>query len=102
MHKESETWQNCDSKPPGAGLMMCGSIPGYSRDKYEPSTAPPGHQHPARTQHRHHPDHLLIFPLRRIEKSGAGVPEGQNQGLVLALQKMKSVGRITIPGTFGE
>jgi hypothetical protein len=28
--------------------------------------------------------------------------KGQNQGLVLALQKMKAVGRITIPGTLGN
>jgi hypothetical protein len=84
------------------GLMMIGSIPGFSRDKYESIDCTAWG---TSTQLGHNIGiTLTIYEFSTPEDREVLVQafqKGQNQGLVLALQKMKAVGRIAIPGTLG-
>jgi len=84
------------------GLMMIGSMPGYSRDKYESIDCTAWG---TSTQLGHNIGiTLTIYEFSTPEDREVLVQafqKGQNQGLVLALQKMKAVGRIAIPGTLG-
>jgi len=84
------------------GLMMIGSIPGYSRDKYETIDATAWG---TSTQlGRNVGVKLIIYEWSTPEDRQILVDafqKGQNQGLVNALEKMRAVGRIQIPGTLG-
>jgi len=84
------------------GLLMIGSIPGFSRDKNETIDAT---AYGTSTQlGRNVGVTLIIYEFSTPEDRQILVDafqKGQNQGLVNALQKMKAVGRIQIPGTLG-
>lgn len=84
------------------GLMTIGSIPGFSRDKYETIDCTAWG---TSTQLGHNIGiTLTIYEFSTPEDREVLVQafqKGQNQGLVLALQKMRAVGRIAIPGTLG-
>jgi len=84
------------------GLMMIGSIPGFARDKYETIDAT---AYGTSTQlGRNVGVTVIIYEFSTPEDRQVLVEafqKGQNQGLVNALQKMKAVGRIQIPGTLG-
>ncbi len=84
------------------GLMMIGSTPGFSRDKYETIDCTAWG---TSTQLGHNIGiTLTIYEFSTPEDREVLVQafqKGQNQGLVLALQKMRAVGRIAIPGTLG-
>ncbi len=84
------------------GLMVIGSIPGYSRDKYETIDATAWG---TSTQlGRNIGITLIIYewstPADR-ELLVDAFQKGQNQGLVNTLEKMKAVGRVAITGTLG-
>ena len=83
-------------------LMMIGSISGFSRDKYESIDCTAWG---TSTQLGHNIGiTLTIYEFSTPEDREVLVQafqKGQNQGLVLALQKMRAVGRIAIPGTLG-
>lgn len=83
-------------------LMTAGSISGFARDKYETidatayGTSTQLGQNIAVT--------IIIYEFSTPEDRQILVDafqKGQNQGLVNALQKMKAVGHIKIPGTIG-
>jgi hypothetical protein len=82
--------------------MVVGSIPSYSRDKYETIDATAWG---TSTQlGRNVGVTLIIYEWSTPEDREILVQafqKGQNQGLVNALEKMKAVGRIQIPGTLG-
>ncbi len=103
MHKKAKLGRIAIPSLLVLGLMMCGSIPGYSRDKYETIDCTAWG---TSTQLGHNIGiTLIIYDFSTPEDREVLVQafqKGQNQGLVLALQKMKSVGRITIPGTLGN
>ena len=84
------------------GMMMTGSIPGFTRDKNETIDAT---AYGTSTQlGRNIGVTLIIYEFSTPEDRQILVEayqKGQNQGLVNALQKMKAVGRIQIPGTLG-
>jgi len=84
------------------GMMMIGSIPGFTRDKNETIDAT---AYGTSTQlGRNVGVTLIIYEFSTPEDRQILVEayqKGQNQGLVNALQKMKAVGRIQIPGTLG-
>jgi hypothetical protein len=85
------------------GLMLCGSISGFSRDRNETIDATAfgtGTQLGANIgvtlniyEYSTPADRQIL--IQAYEK-------GQNQGLVNALQKMKSVGHVEITGTLGN
>ncbi len=84
------------------GLMVIGSIPSYSRDKYETIDATAWG---TSTQlGRNIGITLIIYewstPADR-ELLVDAFQKGQNQGLVNTLEKMKAVGRVAITGTLG-
>ena len=84
------------------GLMVMGSIPGYSRDKYETIDATAWG---TSTQlGRNIGVTLIIYewstPADR-ELLVDAFQKGQNQGLVNTLEKMKAVGHVAITGTLG-
>jgi hypothetical protein len=84
------------------GLITMGSISGFARDKYETIDAT---AYGTSTQlGRNVGVTLIIYEWSTPEDRQILVDafqKGQNQGLVNALQKMKAVGRIQIPGTLG-
>jgi hypothetical protein len=84
------------------GMMMIGSIPGFTRDKNETIDAT---AYGTSTQlGRNIGVTLIIYEFSTPEDRQILVEafqKGQNQGLVNALEKMKAVGRIQIPGTLG-
>ena len=85
-----------------AGLVMIGNTPGLAREKYETIDATAygtSTQLGANTGVT-----LIIYEFSTPEDRQILVEafqKGQNQGLVNALEKMKAVGRIQIPGTLG-
>jgi hypothetical protein len=85
-----------------AGLVIVGSIYGLARDKNETIDAT---AYGTSTQlGRNIGVTLIIYEWSTPEDRQVLVEafqKGQNQGLVNALQKMKAVGRINIPGTLG-
>jgi hypothetical protein len=99
MSMPSKTW-----KLALAGLLLVGliSVPGFARDKYETIDAT---AFGTSTQlGRNIGVTLIIYEFSTPEDRQVLVDafqKGQNQGLVNALQKMKAVGRIQIPGTLG-
>ncbi len=84
------------------GLMVMGSIPGYSRDKYETIDATAWG---TSTQlGRNIGITLIIYEWSTPQDRELLVDafqKGQNQGLVNTLEKMKAVGHIAITGTLG-
>jgi hypothetical protein len=84
------------------GLMMIGSVPGYSRDKYETISAGAfgtGTQVGSLITVT-----LVIYEFSSPEDRQALVDafhKGQNQGLVNALSKMKPAGHISVTGAMG-
>jgi hypothetical protein len=84
------------------GLIMIGSIPGYSRDKYETISAGAfgtGTQVGSLITVT-----LVIYEFSSPEDRQALVDafhKGQNQGLVNALSKMKPAGHISVTGAMG-
>jgi len=86
-----------------AGILMIGTLPGIAREKYETidatafGTGTQMGQNIGVT--------LMIYefstPADRAILAAA-FQKGQNQGLVNALQKMRSVGRVEITGTLGN
>jgi hypothetical protein len=85
-----------------AGIVMAGSLSGFARDKNETIDAT---AYGTSTQlGRNIGVTLIIYEWSTPEDRQVLVEafqKGQNQGLVNALQKMKAVGRINIPGTLG-
>ena len=84
------------------GLMLVGSIPGYSRDKNEVIDATAWGT--STQMGRNFNITLIIYEYSTAEDRDILVEafqKGQNQGLVNALEKMKAVGRIKITGTLG-
>ena len=83
-------------------LVAMISLPGFARDKYETIDAT---AYGTSTQMgRNVGITLIIYDFSTPEDRQILVDafqKGQNQGLVNALQKMKAVGRIQIPGTLG-
>jgi hypothetical protein len=83
-------------------LLMAAGISGFARDKYETIDAT---AYGTSTQMGHNVGvTLIIYEYSTPEDRQILVDafqKGQNQGLVNALQKMKAVGRIQIPGTLG-
>jgi hypothetical protein len=84
------------------GLVMVESISGFARDKNETIDAT---AYGTSTQlGRNIGVTLIIYEWSTPEDRQVLVEafqKGQNQGLVNALQKMKAVGRINVPGTLG-
>ena len=85
-----------------ASLVLIGSVHGFARDKNETIDAT---AYGTSTQlGRNIGVTLIIYEWSTPEDRQVLVEafqKGQNQGLVNALQKMKAVGRINIPGTLG-
>ena len=85
-----------------AGLVIVGSIYGFARDKNETIDAT---AYGTSTQlGRNIGVTLIIYEFSTPEDRQVLVEafqKGQNPGLVNALQKMKAVGRINVPGTLG-
>ena len=85
-----------------AGVVMAVSKPGFGRDKNETIDAT---AYGTSTQlGRNIGVTLIVYEWSTPEDRQILVEafqKGQNQGLVNALQKMKAVGRINIPGTLG-
>src|SRR5271166_2694400 len=85
-----------------AVVVMAGSIPGFGRDKNETIDAT---AYGTSTQlGRNIGVTLIIYEWSTPEDRQVLVEafqKGQNQGLVNALQKMRAVGRINIPGSLG-
>ena len=85
-----------------AGLVIVGSVYGFARDKNETIDAT---AYGTSTQlGKNIGVTLIIYEWSTPEDRQVLVEafqKGQNQGLVNALQKMKAVGRINIPGTLG-
>ena len=83
-------------------LMTAGSISGFARDKYETIDAT---AYGTSTQLGQNIGvTIIIYEFSTPEDRQILVDafqKGQNQGLVNALQKMKAVGHISIPGTIG-
>ena len=83
-------------------LVAMISLPGFAREKYETIDAT---AYGTSTQlGRNVGVTLIIYEFSTPEDRQILVEafqKGQNQGLVNALQKMKAVGRIQIPGTLG-
>src|ERR1035438_7014220 len=83
-------------------LVAMISLPGFARDKYETIDAT---AYGTSTQMgRNVGITLIIYEWSTPEDRQVLVEafqKGQNQGLVNALQKMKALGRINIPGTLG-
>ena len=83
-------------------VMAVTCVPGFTRDKYETIDAT---AYGTSTQlGRNVGVTLIIYEWSTPEDRQILVDafqQGQNQGLVNALQKMKAVGRIQIPGTLG-
>jgi hypothetical protein len=83
-------------------LVAMISLPGFAREKYETIDAT---AYGTSTQMgRNVGITLIIYDFSTPEDRQILVDafqKGQNQGLVNALQKMKAVGRIQIPGTLG-
>src|SRR5271166_2768778 len=83
-------------------VMAMACVPGFARDKYETIDAT---AYGTSTQlGRNIGVTLIIYEYSTPEDRQILVEafqKGQNQGLVTALQKMKAVGRIQIPGTLG-
>ena len=83
-------------------LLVLASVPGFSRDKNETIDAT---AYGTSTQlGKNVGVTLIIYEWSTPEDRQILVDafqKGQNQGLVNALQKMKAVGRIQIPGTLG-
>ena len=84
------------------GLAMVGTMAGFARDKNETIDAT---AYGTSTQlGRNIGVTLIIYEFSTPEDRQILVEafqKGQNQGLVNALQKMRAVGRINIPGTLG-
>jgi hypothetical protein len=85
-----------------SGLLLLASLPGFAREKYETIDAT---MYGTSTQlGRNVGITLIIYEWSTADDRQILVDafqKGQNQGLVNALQKMKAVGRIQIPGTLG-
>ena len=83
-------------------VMAMTCVPGFTRDKYETIDAT---AYGTSTQlGRNVGVTVIIYEFSTPEDRDILVQafqKGQNQGLVNALQKMKAVGRIQIPGTLG-
>lgn len=83
-------------------ILLLGSLPGFGRDKYETIDAT---AYGTSTQLGANIGvTVIIYEFSTPEDRQILVEsfqKGQNQGLVNALQKMKAVGRIQIPGTLG-
>jgi hypothetical protein len=84
------------------GLVLADSVSGFARDKYETIDAT---AYGTSTQlGRNIGVTVIIYEWSTPEDRQIlleAFQKGQNQGLVNALQKMKAVGRIQIPGTLG-
>jgi len=85
-----------------AGVLTIGTLSGFARDKYETIDA---HAFGTGTQMGQNIGVTLNIyefstPADRVTLLQA-FEKGQNQGLVNALQKMKSVGHIEVTGTLG-
>jgi len=82
--------------------VMIGSVPGYSRDKYETIDATAWGT--STQTGRNIGVTLIIYewstPADR-DLLVQAFQQGQNQGLVNTLEKMKAVGRVSITGTLG-
>ena len=83
-------------------VLLLGSLPGFGRDKYETIYAT---AYGTSTQLGANIGvTVIIYEFSTPEDRQILVEafqKGQNQGLVNALEKMKAVGRIQIPGTLG-
>ena len=102
MYKKSELVRIAIPSLLVLGLMMIGSIPGYSRDKNETIDATAWGT--STQMGRNIGITLIIYEWSTAEDRDIlleAFQKGQNQGLVNALEKMRAVGRIKITGTLG-
>jgi hypothetical protein len=85
-----------------AGALMIGSLPGFARDKYETIEAQAFGTGTQMGQNIGVTLNIYEFstPADRVVLVNA-FEQGQNKGLVNALQRMKAVGHIEITGTLG-
>jgi hypothetical protein len=85
-----------------AGTLMIGSLPGFARDKYETIEAQAFGTGTQMGQNIGVTLNIYEFstPADRVVLVNA-FEQGQNKGLVNALQRMKAVGHIEITGTLG-
>jgi len=102
MSMESKLWKIAMLSLLIVGLVMVGNAPGFAREKNETIDAT---AYGTSTQLGANVGvTLIIYEFSTPEDRQILVEafqKGQNQGLVNALQKMKAVGRIQIPGTLG-
>jgi hypothetical protein len=87
----------------GAAVLMIGTLPGFARDKYETIDAQAFGTGTQLGQNIGVTLNIYEFstPADRVVLVQA-YEKGQNQGLVTALSKMRSVGHIEITGTLGN
>ena len=85
-----------------AGVLMVGTLPGFARDKYETIDAQAFGTGTQLGQNIGVTLNIYEFstPADRVTLVQA-FQQGQNKGLVTALQKMKAVGHVEITGTLG-
>jgi hypothetical protein len=85
-----------------AAILAMSAVPGFARDKYETIDA---QARGTSTQlGKNFTVRLVVYEYSTPEDRKILVESfqhGQNDGLVNALEKMESVGRITMPGTLG-
>jgi hypothetical protein len=85
-----------------AAILAMSAVSGFARDKYETIDA---HARGTSTQMaQNFTVRLIVYEYSTPEDRKILVESfqhGQNDGLVNALEKMESVGRITMPGTLG-
>src|ERR1700722_3224143 len=85
-----------------AAILAMSTVSGFARENYETIDA---HASGTSTQMgSNFTVRLIIYELSAPEDRKILIEsfqKGQNDGLVNALEKMKSVGRITMPGTLG-
>jgi len=102
MSKQSEAVRYAALNVLALVLVMASSVSGFARDKYETIDAT---AYGTSTQLGQNIGvTIIIYEFSTPEDRQILVDafqKGQNQGLVNALQKMKAVGHINIPGTIG-
>ncbi len=102
MYKKSKLLRIAIPSLLALGMMLIGSIPGNARDKNEVIDATAWGT--STQMGSRYNISLIIYEYSTSEDRDIllqAFQTGQNQGLVNALEKMKSVGRIKITGTLG-
>ncbi len=104
MHSQSKFAQLVAIGFFAAALAVAGSLPGFAQDKEKCETIDANAAGTSTQMGRLIPVKVRICAFSSPEDRQVLVNafrQGQNEGLVKALEKMKSVGRISLPGTTG-